>query len=331
MLELLTRYNIGSLELGVFVTVTILAAALMFASNPQSGSAKLRKRVQRVGGNQLLNVRAGEDPIDAEMRKRQIRSAMKDTSGNQSTSILTKMRQAGLDWSRRKYLLVTLACIVALSVVLLAFTTLPPPVSGILGLIIGALAPYIYVKRSIKKRLKRFSNEFPTALDIIVRGVSAGLPLSECIKTIAREAKEPVRSEFQMLINDQSVGMPLEKAVHRLATRVPLAETSFFAIVLAVQSRSGGSLAEILSNLSSVVRGRKMLDAQIKTMSAEAKMSGRMIGSMPLLVAGALFYLSPDYIATLTGTGIGRMILMGCAFWMFTGVMIMKKMINFDV
>jgi tight adherence protein B len=125
--------------------------------------------------------------------------------------------------------------------------------------------------------------------------------------------------------------MPLEKAAHRLALRVPLAETSFFAIVLAVQSRSGGSLSEILNNLSLVVRGRKMLDAQIKTMSSEAKMSGQMIGAMPMLVAAALFYLSPEYINVLLGTRMGQVILGGCALWMFTGIMVMKKMINFDV
>lgn len=331
MFEFLLAHNITSLELGIFVTVTIAVSALLLTSNPRSGSAVLRKRVQRVGGNQRLSVQIGEDPIETELRKRQIRSAMKNGNNREGTSILAKLRQAGLDWSRRKYVIVTLIWIAAIFIALTFFTSLAPVISVLLALIFGSFGPYFYVLRSIKKRLKRFSNEFPTALDIIVRGVSAGLPLGECIKIIAREAKEPVRTEFQMMINDQQVGMPLEKAVHRLAVRVPMPETSFFAIVLAVQSRSGGSLAEVLTNLSSVVRGRKMLDAQIKTMSAEAKMSGRMIGSMPLLVAGALFYLSPDYISTLTQTGIGRLILMGCALWMITGVMIMKKMINFDV
>ncbi|WP_373050289.1 type II secretion system F family protein [Thalassovita aquimarina] len=332
MSELLQNLHIGPIDVAIFVTVSILIGGLLFQSNAEKGRGSLlRRRLNRVTGKEPGRMSSGNDPIDAELRRRQIRSAMKNKDKDSGPSISAKLRQAGLNWSKPKYILVTIMTIVAVWCGLVLSFGKQPLLMLIVAVPLGGALPYFYVLRTIKKRLKQFANEFPSALDIIVRGVSAGLPLSECLKTIANEAREPVRSEFNQLINDQSVGITLEKAVHRLAVRVPLPETSFFAIVLAVQSRSGGSLSEILTNLSSVVRGRKMLDAQIQTMSAEAKMSGRLIGAMPLLVAAALFYLSPDYITILTSTTVGNLILAGCAFWMFTGVMVMKKMINFKV
>jgi tight adherence protein B len=319
------------LQAAIFLSVFVLVVALMLGSSETANESRLKKRMNRVSGSGGGRVVPGADAIDAELRRRQIRSAMKDGKKGKNTNFQTQLKQAGLSWSKKTFVLVCLGTALSAFFGLAIVAQLNPIIAAPIAAVLGLALPYFYVVRATKRRLKKFSDEFPAALDIIVRGVSAGLPLSECLKTIANETKEPVCSEFQMLLNDQSVGMPLEKAAHRLALRVPLAETSFFAIVLAVQSRSGGSLSEILNNLSLVVRGRKMLDAQIKTMSSEAKMSGQMIGAMPMLVAAALFYLSPEYINVLLGTRMGQVILGGCALWMFTGIMVMKKMINFDV
>ncbi|WP_323784650.1 type II secretion system F family protein [Thalassovita sp.] len=333
MIDILHTLHVSNIDVAIFVTVSVLIAGMLFQSNSEKGrGALLRRRYNRVTGKEEnARMMSASDPIDAELRRRQIRSAMKHKDKNSGPTIRAKLHQAGLKWSMPKYVVITLLAIVAVWGGLMLVVGKNPLLLFLVAIPLGAILPYFYVLRTLKKRLKKFANEFPSALDIIVRGVSAGLPLSECLKTIANEAREPVRSEFNQLLNDQSVGIPLEKAVHRLAVRVPLPETSFFAIVLAVQSRSGGSLSEILTNLSSVVRGRKMLDAQIQTMSAEAKMSGRLIGAMPLLVAASLFYLSPDYITILTSTSVGNLILAGCVFWMSSGVMVMKKMINFKV
>lgn len=331
MLDFVQDNQASLLQAAIFLSVFVLVVALMLGSSQKADDSRLKKRMTRVSGGKSGRAVPGSDAIDAELRRRQIRSAMKEGKKGKKSNFQTQLKQAGLSWSKRRFVLVCLGTALAVFAGLSVGARLNPMMAAPAAAVLGLALPYFYVVRATKTRLKKFSNEFPAALDIIVRGVSAGLPLSECLKTISLETKEPVRSEFQMLLNDQSVGMPLEKAAHRLAVRVPLPETSFFAIVLAVQSRSGGSLSEILNNLSLVVRGRKMLDAQIKTMSSEAKMSGRMIGAMPMLVAGALFYLSPEYITVLTGTKMGQAVLAGCALWMFTGIMVMKKMINFDV
>jgi tight adherence protein B len=165
---------------------------------------------------------------------------------------------------------------------------------------------------------------------VIVRGVKAGLPLIDSMKVISLEAQEPVRGEFQEIIEDQTLGMPLADAVARLPERIPLAEANFFAIVIAIQARSGGSLSEALSNLSKVLRDRKKMNAKIKAMSAEAKSSAGIIGSLPIVVTVLVYFTSPDYILLLFQTVTGNIVLAVCGMWMLMGILVMRKMINFD-
>lgn len=172
--------------------------------------------------------------------------------------------------------------------------------------------------------------QFPDAVDVIVRGVKSGLPLGDCIRVVATEGQEPVRSEFSMVVDDQTLGVPIQEAVQRLADRVALPETNFLSIVITIQSRSGGNLTEALGNLSTVLRERKKMRGKIKAMSAEAKASGGIIGSLPPIVAFLLFLTSPEYISLLFTTTIGNVVLVVCGFWMLIGVLIMHKMINFD-
>ena len=147
---------------------------------------------------------------------------------------------------------------------------------------------------------------------------------------IAREAVAPVAPEFQEIVEDQTLGMPLADAVARLPERIPLPEANFFAIVVVIQSKSGGSLSEALTNLSKVLRDRKKMSGKIRAMSAEAKSSAGIIGSLPIIVAILVWFTSPDYIALLFTTLVGNVILVCCGLWMFFGIMVMRKMINFD-
>jgi tight adherence protein B len=166
---------------------------------------------------------------------------------------------------------------------------------------------------------------------VIVRGVKAGLPLADCLRIISLEAQEPVRSEFKLVLEDQTLGLPVDQAVQRLFERVPLAEANFFAIVISLQSQTGGSLSEALANLSKVLRERKKMKAKIKAVSSEAKASAGIIGSLPLLVAGLLYLTSPAYISLLFTTSVGHMVIAASAVWMLMGTLVMRKMINFDI
>ena len=171
---------------------------------------------------------------------------------------------------------------------------------------------------------------FPSALDIIVRGVRAGLPLGDTLRIIASEAQEPVRSEFRRVVESQSIGLSVPEAVTKLALRVPTVETSFFAIVLEIQGKAGGNLSEAIGNLSKTLRERKKMKGKIAAMSMEALASAAIVGAVPFLVSGALYAISPDYMILLFTTYHGRMILIAGLGWMSIGVMMMKKMISFD-
>ncbi|MEM7206054.1 MAG: type II secretion system F family protein, partial [Planctomycetota bacterium] len=157
-----------------------------------------------------------------------------------------------------------------------------------------------------------------------------GLPLNDCLKIISEESAEPVRGEFVEIVEQQSVGVPLAKAFERMFDRMPLQEVNFFAIVIAIQQQTGGNLAEALENLSKVLRDRHRLDAKVQAFSAEAKTSALIVGSLPICVIVALSMLNPKYIMLLWTEEIGKMMIMCSAVWMLIGVLVMRKMINFD-
>lgn len=181
-----------------------------------------------------------------------------------------------------------------------------------------------------KRREKAFLKALPDAVDVIVRGIKAGLPLFESIKVVAVDAPEPLRSEFLAIIETQAIGMPLGEACARLYERMPLPEANFFGIVIAIQQKSGGNLSEALGNLSKVLRDRKKMAEKIQAMSMEAKASAGIIGSLPPIVMLLVYMSTPDYISLLWTHPTGQLMLVGCAIWMSIGIFVMKRMINFD-
>ncbi|MGH6923861.1 MAG: type II secretion system F family protein [Propylenella sp.] len=302
-----------------------------------TGGSKGEKRLESIAATSR---KAAADRISAEegRRRRSVEDTLRELEEAQKAkarrsgkpTLTVRMRQAGLAWSKRTYYMVCFGTAVgcfAFSTFGAGFGLIPTAGFALSG---GVLLPHFFVNFRRKRRLKQFSEEFPNAVDVIVRGVKAGLPLVDCLKVIAAEAQEPVRSEFQEIVEDQTLGMPLPEAVERLPERIPLSETNFFAIVITIQAKSGGSLSEALSNLSKVLRDRKKMAGKIRAMSAEAKSSAGIIGSLPGIVAVLVYFTSPDYILLLFQTTTGNIVLAGCGLWMLIGIMVMRKMINFD-
>jgi tight adherence protein B len=203
-------------------------------------------------------------------------------------------------------------------------------VAGVALLVGGLGLPRWFLKRRKTKRLKAFAEEFANALDIIVRGVKAGLPLGDCLRVIASESAEPVKSEFRKVVETQAMGVPMGDAVQSIYDRMPCAEANFFGIVIAIQQKAGGNLSEALGNLSKVLRERKKMRAKIKAMSTEAKASAGIIGSLPIIVMSLVYLTTPSYMTLLFVTNAGHLMLVGCGLWMACGIFVMKKMINFD-
>jgi tight adherence protein B len=190
--------------------------------------------------------------------------------------------------------------------------------------------PQWLLKYLKKRREAKFLAAFPDAVDTIVRGIKAGLPLFESLKVVAADSSEPLKSEFLAIIETQAIGMPLGEACSRLYERMPVPEANFFGIVIAIQQKSGGNLSEALGNLSKVLRDRKKMAEKIQAMSMEAKASAGIIGSLPPVVMLLVYITTPDYIALLWTHPTGQLMLVGCGLWMSLGILVMKKMINFD-
>jgi len=298
-----------------------------------SGERKVEKRFANVAqGQARLQKRAGL-PAPLQTRKQQVQDTIKNIEAKQKARKRAPLRirliRAGLNIKPRTFYLLSLASGLLGGLIAL-FTGSSPLVSLVVAFVFGVGLPRWLLARMIKRRQAKFLHEFANAIDIIVRGIKSGLPLSDCLQIIATESPEPVRSESIDLVEQQKVGVPLTRAFERMHDRMPLQEVNFFAIVIAIQAQTGGNLAEALSNLSQVLRDRYRLQAKVKAFSAEAKASAIIIGALPPCVMLIVFFTSPDYISLLWTEPVGNLMLIFCGIWMLVGIFVMRKMINFD-
>ena len=315
------------------VAVGAVVYALMFPYI--SGDRQADKRLQGVVDGTGRRMASRKGPVDqSNARRKAVAETLKELEDKQKAKekvpLRLRLQRAGLDISVRDFWLASIICGLVLG--MLSFVGMPaiPPIAlgaivfiGIFGL------PRWFVNKKTKMRQNKFLNEFANAIDVIVRGVKSGLPLNECLGIIARESPTPVREEFQDLVEQQRVGIPLSDAFERMMGRMPLSEVKFFAIVIGIQSSAGGNLSEALGNLAGVLRDRKMLAAKVASMSAEAKASAYVLGSLPFIVTMLVYLSTPEYIMLLFTTKAGMFFLICAGFWMTCGVLMMKKMINF--
>jgi tight adherence protein B len=266
-------------------------------------------------------------------RREQVEGSLKDLEARRQKEkklpLSSRLTQAGLNWSTRKFMIVS-GVLAAVSFVLAMLFG-----GGLLAALGLAFAAGVGLPRWTlnflkKRREKNFLRALPDAVDVIVRGIQAGLPLFDSIKVVAADAPEPLKSEFMAIIETQAIGMPLGEACARLFERMPVPEANFFGIVISIQQKSGGNLSEALGNLSKVLRDRKKMAEKIQAMSMEAKSSAAIIGALPPVVMLLVYLSSPDYITLLWTHPTGQLMLVGCVLWMSTGIFVMKKMINFD-
>jgi tight adherence protein B len=270
------------------------------------------------------NLRSRRDIIEQTLKEFDERTKKK-----KRMPLSVRIAQAGLHWSKRQYFMVCVGTGVVF--VLFGLVINVGLITSILLGFVGAVGiPYWLLAFLKKRREARFLEAFPDAVDIIVRGIKAGLPLLDSLKMITTESPEPVRSEFRAIVETQAIGLPLGEACGKLYESMPVPEANFFGIVVAIQQRAGGNLAEALSNLSRVLRDRKKMKAKIRAMSQEAKSSAAIIGALPIAVMIMVYISSPTYIMLLFTEPLGHLMLIGSAIWMTMGVLVMKKMINFD-
>jgi tight adherence protein B len=322
--------NTQALALSFLAATTIGGLAWVFVYPLISGEKQAESRRASIAKPEPVATRQAEK--SQRSRREQVEGTLKDLEARRKEkrpSLTIRLTQAGLDWSIQKFMVVS----GVLAAVFFAAAMVAG--GGLLGATGLAFAAGFGLPRwglgfLKKRRESNFLKALPDAVDVIVRGIKAGLPLFESIKVVAADAPEPLKSEFMAIIETQAIGMPLGDACARLFERMPVPEANFFGIVIAIQQKSGGNLSEALGNLSKVLRDRKKMAEKIQAMSMEAKASASIIGSLPPIVMLLVYMSTPEYIALLWTHPTGQLMLVACGTWMAIGILVMKKMINFD-
>ena len=324
--------DVNSILLAALVTCAVGAGLYAIALPLMSGNSRAEKRHAAIVASTGRRPTAART-VDSAQRRKQVTESLKDLeqrNKSKKVSLDGKLAQAGLDISRERYLVfcAVAAILGGAAVFFLSGNLFLVPA----GLLVGGFGVPNWVLSFLRKRrITKFVAEFPNAMDVIVRGVKSGLPLADCVRIIATEASEPVKGEFRQIVETQSMGLSISEAIGRMVERVPVTEANFFSIVIAIQSKSGGSLAESLANLSKVLRERKKMKGKVSAMAMEAKASAAIIGALPFMVAFLVYMSNPQYLRLLWTTTAGLMVISGAGCWMLIGIFVMKNMINFDI
>jgi tight adherence protein B len=322
--------NIQALALAFLAATAIGGLAWVFLYPLLSGEKKAENRRASIAKSEPMDRQADKSQRS---RREQVEGSLKELEARRQKqnkiSLSTRLTQAGLDWSPQKFMIISGVPAAACFAIAMMFG------GGLLAAIGMAFAGGFGLPRwglsfLKKRREKDFLKALPDAVDVVVRGIKSGLPLFDSIKVVAADAPEPLKSEFMAIIETQAIGMPLGDACARLYERMPVPEANFFGIVIAIQQKSGGNLSEALGNLSKVLRDRKKMAEKVQAMSMEAKASAAIIGALPPLVMLLVYITTPDYISLLWTHPTGQLMLLGCVVWMSIGILVMKKMINFD-
>jgi tight adherence protein B len=317
------------------------AVAYAFLFTRISNEKQVGKRLETIKSAETDRsvVKASRDrAAEAVKRRKSVQDSLNELDAKQKTNdsrvkkppLKAQLRQAGLKITVERFYIYSAICGLALTMV--AFVAGAPRLVLPGVLLAGALGlPRWFVSFRRARRVKAFLNEFPNALDIIVRAVKSGLPLNDAVRLIANESPEPVKTEFRRIVDSQQMGLSIPDATLRMPETMPCTEASFFGIVIQIQSQAGGNLSEALGNLSRVLRDRKKMKAKVQALSMEAKASAAIIGALPFIVAFLVYLSSPNYLMPLFVTNVGHLILGCSAVWMSIGIFVMRKMMNFEV
>ncbi|SFV36602.1 tight adherence protein B [Devosia crocina] len=313
----------------------VAVGAAGFALVPSAlGDSRATKRLKVYQGDVRTTRREMDANRTRDARRKSVQQALKaqadDLNARKRTRLPDLLFQAGMTITPAAFIRNSILFGAGLFLFLLIIQV-PYYFAAIFGVAGGYLLPRIYVGRRRKKYQNAFLDELPNAVEAIVRGVKTGLPLNDSMRVVAKDTKEPVRSEFGRVLDQQSFGFSMTEAVQVLLDRVPLPEVNFFVVVISVQQQAGGNLSEALGNLARVLRNRKKMKQKVAAMSSEAKASAGIIGALPIVVAIMVSFVSPQYLQPLVSTPIGQVWLGVAAIMMCAGVFVMNRMVQFEI
>jgi tight adherence protein B len=299
-----------------------------------SGPSAAKEGTRRLQAVRYRHSESTLDKVEAQLKKAVAarKPRMHHIAGSESrlAALALRLHRTGKGWTLSQYAYASAGLALGITVLLFLKTGAAMLSLGV-GLVVGAGLPHMVVNFFIKRRSTAFTNKFPDGIELLVRGLRSGLPVSETLGVVATEVPGPVGEEFKLVTERMKIGKTMEDALQETADRLNTAEFSFFCITLAIQRETGGNLAETLSNLADVLRKRAQMKLKIRAMSSESKASAYIVGSLPFIVFGMIYWINPKYLGgfftddRLIVTGLGGLV------WMSIGAFIMAKMVSFEI
>ena len=322
--------NIIQLALLTLGVLAFLGIVYMLVSGPNAAKASQR-RLEQV---RFRHSQSTDTKVESQLKKaiaaRRPKMHRVAGSGSRIEALAIRLDRTGKGWTLAQYAYASLGLAVVVSL-LMCLRRGSLGLSLAIGIFVGAGLPHFIVGRAIKKRTNNFNTKFPDGIELLVRGLRSGLPVTETLAVVAQEVPGPVGEEFKGVVERIKIGRTMEDALQEAADRLDIPEFNFFCITLAIQRETGGNLAETLSNLADVLRKRAQMKLKIKAMSSESKASAYIVGALPFIVFAMIWWINPSYIGgfftddRLIVTGLGGMV------WMSIGAFIMAKMVSFEI
>ena len=316
------------LMFGVFAGVIIIFATVAFAIDIFGSANKVTQgKLSKIKG------RHNKDAAIQEQKKVLFKREEKSVFDGlipKPAELRKRLRRTGKEITFKNYIFTNAIIAVVVMVVMMVLTSLPFLPCLAVGIALGLFLPNFWVNYTIKSRLDKFTTQFPEAIDLIVRGLKAGLPITESIYAVSQEMEAPIATEFKGITDEMRFGKTLDEALWQASEKLDTPEFNFFVICISVQQETGGNLGETLSNLSGILRGRAQLKLKIKAMSSEGRASAMIIGALPFVMCGIITTVNYGYMSVMFTDPRGQIAMLGAVIWMSIGMFIISKMINFE-
>ena len=318
------------------VTVLVgLILLIVFLALGDDKTANLKRRIKRAQSVQQRKMTAMEKAISIRRRETDSDIAIVDLLIKRlmpRPEILRNLiARSGLKMTVGTYLFICLGVFAVTTLGVMATPFVPMPATPLVGLFCGVGLPYFVVSFLAKRRKAKFIQNFPEAIDLMVRGLKSGLPIGESIKTAGEEIPDPVGVELRQVSDNIRLGKKQEEALMEAGMKLNIQEFNFMTVAMAIQAETGGNLAETLSNLSDVLRKRRQLKLKIRALSSEAKTSAYIIGSLPFIMAVLIYLTNENYLMPLWDDPRGNMAVIGGLIWFALGGGVMFKMVRFEI
>lgn len=320
------------LQLGLFVFGIVAVLGLLYADF--AGPSAAKEGARRLQSVRYRHSESTIDKVESQLKKaiaaRKPKMHRIAGSASRTEALALRLHRSGKSWTLTQYIYTSIGLSLAIAVLIYLKTGAVLMALGI-GVVIGAGLPHMALNMAIKKRINAFNSKFPDAIELLVRGLRSGLPVTETLSVVASEIPGPVGEEFRAIVDRIKVGRTMEESLQVTADRLGTPEFQFFCITLAIQRETGGNLAETLSNLADVLRKRAQMKLKIRAMSSESKASAYIVGALPFLVFSMIYWVNPSYLAAffvddrLIVAGVGGFV------WMGIGALIMAKMVSFEI